>query len=242
MIPSTLRNARGERLDHAFTPGRDGSRDLVVVGHGVTSSHDRPYLVELCEALAGAGTASLRFSFAGNGESEGRFEECTISKEVDDLGAVLDAWGGWNVAYVGHSMGGCVGVLRAAIDDRIRALVSLAGMTRVQRFMERHFGALTPGADFMLGRPSCPLSRAFLDDARAVDTTLPQAAEVRVPWLLVHGTEDEFVPLEDSLEARAAAGDRPELVVLDGADHRFGGRHDELLAAVVPWLTRTLAG
>jgi pimeloyl-ACP methyl ester carboxylesterase len=236
-----LRNCHGERLDHVFTSG-GGGEPLVLIAHGVTSSHDRPYLVALSEALASAGIDSLRISFAGNGASEGRFEECTLTKEVEDLGCVLDALEGRRVAFAGHSMGAAVGVLRAADDRRIRALVSLAGMVRVRAFVECHFGDLVPGHDHMLGRERCPYSQVFLDDARAVDTVLPAARRVAVPWLLVHGTADDLVPLEDSLEARAASGGPAELVELRGVDHRFAGAHEKLVGAVVPWLARRLRG
>lgn len=238
-----LQNRHGERLDHVFTPGRAGGRALVVIAHGVTSHHDRPYLTALCEALAGVGLASLRFSFAGNGSSGGRYAEATISKEVEDLGAVLDratAAGFGPIAYAGHSMGAAVGALRTADDPRIGALVSLAGMVFVRTFCERHFGALVPGRDVMFERPGCPLSLAFVDDARAIDTTLPAARRIAVPWLLVHGDRDELVPLADAEAALAASRSHAELAMLTDTDHRFTDRIPQMLAAVVPWLSRQL--
>lgn len=237
----TLRNPAGERLDHVFTPGRAGVRDIVVVGHGVTSHHDRPWLVQLCDDLHAVGIPSLRFSFAGNGASEGRFAESTITKEVSDLGAVIDALRGHTIAYVGHSMGAAVGVLRAAEDERIRALVSLAGMVRVQQFMERCFGALVPDHDLMFGKEHCKLTTGFLADAAAVDNVLAAASRIRVPWLLVHGDADELVPLADSREAQAACELHPEIVVLAGADHRFQGKIGAMTRCVVTWLQRTFA-
>ena len=78
-----IRNPRGEVLDYDWTPGRQ-HRDLVVIGHGVTANKERPWALALSTALDSAGIASLRFSFAGNGASGGRFEESTVSKEVDD--------------------------------------------------------------------------------------------------------------------------------------------------------------
>ena len=104
----------------------------MVIGHGVTAHKDRPFLVALAEGLSRAGIAALRISFSGNGASEGRFEDSNISKEVEDLGAVLDALPGRALAYAGHSMGGAVGVLRAARDPRIRALVSLAAIVHTR--------------------------------------------------------------------------------------------------------------
>lgn len=237
--PGELRNAHGERLDAEFRPGAPASRALVVVAHGVTSDRDRPYLVELARGLEREGVASLCLSFAGNGASEGRFEDATPSKEAEDLASVLDALEGWNVAYAGHSMGGAVGVLCAARDARLRALVSLAGMLHVERFFAAHFGRLAFGEP-MLGKPRCPWNRALAEDARRLGSLTAQAAAVRVPWLLVHGTADELVPHGDSLDARAATGERAQVELLEGVDHRFDGAVDAVVARVVPWLVRTL--
>jgi dipeptidyl aminopeptidase/acylaminoacyl peptidase len=63
---------------------------------------------------------------------------------------------------------------------------------------------------------------------------------VRVPWLLVHGDADELVPFQDSIDARAAAGGRPDLVVLPGVDHRFTDAIPAMSMAVVEWLRRQL--
>jgi pimeloyl-ACP methyl ester carboxylesterase len=242
--PGVIRNPAGERLDYTFAAGDGQSAGAVppmavVLGHGVTAHKDRPWLVALSTALARAGVASLRLSFAGNGASEGRYEDSNPSKEVDDLRSVIDAlrrWGVGRIAYVGHSMGGAVGVLTAAQQPHICALVSLAGMVRVRWFFETHFAHLAPGEP-MLEKPECPWSLALLEDARRIDTVLPQAARIDVPWLLVHGDADELVPYQDSVDAVAAAGGRPTLVTLNGIDHRFTGAVPEMVSEVVEWLT-----
>lgn len=246
-LPFVLRNAAGESLDHGWVPApsADGMPPsaVVVIGHGVTSHWDRPWQTELAVALAAAGGSSLLVSFAGNGQSEGRFEDCTPTKEAADLGRVIDAleaWGVRSIAYAGHSMGGAVGVLRASIDPRIRALVSLAGMFHVHAFMQRTFGHLVPGEGLMLDKPGCVWNRTLEADAARLGSLTTQAAAVRVPWLLVHGDADELVPLEDAIDARAAAGGRPELVVLPGVDHRFTDAIPAMCAAVVPWLQQRL--
>lgn len=246
-----LRNAQGERLDFTWTPphASDGvtptADAVVVVAHGVTSHKERPWLVALCDALAAAGVPSLRFSFSGNGASEGRYVDATISKEVDDLGAVLDRLvdrEGLRVAFAGHSMGGAVGTLRTADDPRITAFLSLAGMVHVTPFVDRMFGHLTPGVDVMLEKPDCPLSAAFLDDARRIGDVLPAGRRIRAPWRIVHGTADDIVPFQDAQDIAAAADGRAELIPLDGVDHRFTGDHDAMIAASVPWLVDRLSG
>lgn len=239
----TIRNPAGERLDYSFAAGAEASRDLVVIGHGVTANKDRAWAVTLADTLASAGLASLRFSFAGNGDSDGEFRAATVTKEVSDLGAVLDAAAGWRIAYVGHSMGAAVGVLRASRDARIHRLVSLGGMARVADFAMRKFGHLEPDRDVMWDEPECPLSRAFMDDMRAIGSVEDRAREITVPWLLVHGTDDAVVPPDDSRRLHDLAGGRAQLVELPGVDHVFSGDGAELMARHVrDWLVREPAG
>lgn len=238
-------NRHTERIAHTFTPGETGRRDLVVLGHGLTSDKERPWSEGLAAELQRAGIASLRIAFSGNGESQGRFEDSNLSKEVEDLGAVLDVvcdQEGWRIGYVGHSMGAAVGVLRAARDSRIRALVSLAGMVRTGEFVERLFGHLRPGRDVMLDKPHCPLTQEFLDDLRGISSVEPQAAEVRAPWLLVHGTRDELVPVQDSLDAQKASAGHAQIWLMEEADHSFSGDGVRQMTPVVArWLVRTFA-
>lgn len=235
-----LRNAEGERLDYACRGEPRAGELLVVIGHGVTANKDRAWATTLASALADAGIANLRFSFSGNGESEGDFRQSTVSKEVADLGAVLDgvlAHGGPRpLCFVGHSMGGAVAVLRGATDPRIGWLVSLAGMVHTHDFTQRKFGELTPGEDLMWDKPECPLSQAFVDDMQAIGSVLERAPQVQAPWLLVHGTADTVVPASESREI-AAACPQATLIELEGADHLFSGEDEaRMAAAVVAWL------
>lgn len=240
-----IRNPQGERIDASFAAASDGSpqrmvdgkAELVVIGHGVTGNKDREWAVTLAQALNAAGYASLRISFSGNGESEGRFEDSCPSKEVTDLNAVLNACEDWHVTFAGHSMGGAVGVLSAVQDSRIRRLISLAGMVHTADFAQRKFGDLTPGRDCMWEKPECPLSQSFLDDMRSIDSVIDLGAKVSVPWLLVHGSADDVVPHVESEQISAVAGGDHQLHTLSGSDHVFSGSAaSAMAAAVVNWL------
>ena len=236
-----IRNPQGELLEYTWHEGSAGGGDVVVLGHGVTANKDRPFLLALAESLSAAGIAVLRFSFAGNGGSEGSFEEATITKEVEDLGAVLDAMGQRRVIYAGHSMGGAVGVLRASVDPRIACLISLAGMVDTAAFAVRKFGDQVAGSSFMWDKPDCPLSQGYMDDMASIGTVVELGAQIGVPWLLVHGDADTVVPLQDSRDivARAPTG---ELVELPGVDHVFSGDGEAaMVEAVAGWLVPRLS-
>ena len=233
-------NSSKENLDYEFHGDPTDSSLLVIIGHGVTGDKDRLWAVALAEALAEAGFNALRFSFAGNGKSDGKFEACTISKEVKDLKAIVDAAeeeGYHRICYAGHSMGGAVGVLAAAKDERIELLISLAGMVHTKKFCETEFGEVTPGKGNMWDEEGCPLSKAYVDDMIKINTVLNKTEKIDVPWLLVHGDKDDVVPVEEGQEMYVAAYEPKELVILEGVDHVFSGDGEgKMTEAVVSWL------
>ena len=209
----------------------------MVIGHGVTGNKDRPFVVALSEGLAAAGIPNIRFSFAGNGASGGKFSSCTITKEVEDLGAILDVVKDRQVCYAGHSMGGAVGVLRTAKDQRIKALVSLAGMVHTKSFAEREFGMVKPGEGFMWDDTNCPLSSEYMSDMAQIGSVINEAPKIKVPWLLIHGTEDDVVPISESREIFARANEPKKLIELPGANHVFAGEHTvPMVKAVTDWV------
>lgn len=218
---SQIHNPQGERLDIAFHGGTKLGA-LVVLGHGVTGNKDRPLLVAVAEGLAAKGWPCLRISFSGNGNSEGKFSESTITKEIEDLTAVLSTVPQEKrIAFIGHSMGAAVGVFTAVRRMSIQALVSLAGMTHTAEFVEREFGDIEPGKGLMWDEQDCPLSEAFVEDLKSIGDTLDAASRVNQPWLLIHGTADDVVPLKDSRDAFEAASCRKDLLEIPGAGHVF---------------------
>ena len=234
---SEIRNNQGERIDFTLHDGKPGAREIVLIGHGVTGNKDRPLVIALAEGFAKAGITALRFSFSGNGTSAGKFTQSTVSKEVEDLGAVINAVQDKSICYVGHSMGGAVGVLRAAKDPGIKALISLAGMVHTKAFAEREFGMVKPGEGFMWDDTNCPLSQDYMDDMARIGSVIDEAPKIKVPWLLVHGTEDDVVPIQESREIFARANEPKQLVELKGANHVFAGEHTApMVFEVVKWV------
>ena len=242
-----IHNEQGERIAFDFTAASEqaiGKAPLVVIGHGLTSDKDRPWSRALSDALAAEGVASIRIAFSGNGESEGRFEDSTITKEVGDLRAVMKQLQSdlpyAPIAYIGQSMGGAVGLLHAVRSDDLRALVSLAPLTHTAEFAERMFGNLEYG-DVMLEKPHCRWNPALAEDLRRIESVLSAAAQVAVPWRIVHGTADDVTPIDFSRELVTAAPPGTDLVELEGVDHSFSGVGiEQLVEAVVPWLVPRL--
>ncbi|MBK1875616.1 alpha/beta hydrolase family protein [Pelagicoccus mobilis] len=240
MNTATLSNRYGQRIDATFHSAPNDAY-LALLGHGITGNKDRPLVVGLAEELANLGIPSLRFSFAGNGKSQGRFEDCTITSQTEDLVDLLGHVSNTSrhIIYIGHSLGGAVGTLVAANEpNRIHTLVSLAGMVHTTAFFQREFGEQTPGDGFMWDEPACPLSQKAWDNAHEIHNTLDAAQRITQPWLLFHGTDDDVVPVSDSRDALAAtASPRTDFYERPGEEHMFSKEaYPEIAKAIVNFL------
>jgi alpha/beta superfamily hydrolase len=241
----TIKNSLGETLDYSFASGANDLKKsgwLIILGHGVTGNKDRPVIADTAHSLNAAGFDTLRFSFAGNGESEGDFRDATISKEVSDLSAVIDAASASysKIAYIGHSMGAAVGVIQASRDTRIQALVSIAGMVDTKTFAQTEFSDVTPDEGFMWDEAECPLSSQYMHDlCQTIDNVAPLAECVTVPWLLLHGSADDVVSPQDTDLIESLKGDAVKVVRIEGADHSFNDSSlkAKMTQAVVAWLS-----
>jgi dipeptidyl aminopeptidase/acylaminoacyl peptidase len=81
-----------------------------------------------------------------------------------------------------------------------------------------------------------------MDDLTSIGTVLDAAPKIKVPWLLVHGTEDDVVPIQDSKDIIIRAGHDVKFVVLQGSNHVFAGDFTApMIETVVGWVKARLA-
>lgn len=250
---------------------RASPRPAVLILHGFKGFKDWGMFPPFAERLARSGVSVVSCNVSGSGvEGERcvhpeRFAKNTYTNELHDILTVVEAMhdGRLGVAppprlgLVGHSRGGGLAVLAADRDARVSSLVTWSAISTVRRWDD------TVMADWRrTGRQLMRNARTgevlqmdleVLDDALAnADGTLDiraAAARLTMPWLLIHGTSDEAVPIAEAEALLAASGGRAELLRLEGAGHTFGARHpwqgstpdfDRTMEATIRWLARTL--
>jgi len=71
-----------------------------------------------------------------------------------------------------------------------------------------------------------------MDPLEAVAAIAPR------PLLVVHGTEDRWVPVAQARELRERAGPWCRYVEVDGADHAFSWHRTELRELIASWLDK----
>lgn len=110
-----------------------------------------------------------------------------------------------------------------------------------------------PGADLWLGGFSfggaIAIRAAVARDVKRLVTVAPAIRRVGVdanslpqcPWLIVQGDRDELVDAADIQRWAESQPAQPRLVLLNGVEHFFHGRLNELRQVVVSWLEEVTA-
>lgn len=216
-------------LCHGFPAGPGGA---------ATSGQTYPQLAE--RLSADTGWVVLTFNFRGTGASEGDF---SLAGWLDDLRAAIDylvaAGGVSGVWLAGAGTGGSLALCEAGEDDRVRGVATLSARA--------DFGDWASDPPSFLAHAR---SIGLIDDrdfpadfdawARELREIRPTALIAKIPprsVLLVHGADDDDVPLDDARVLADAAGDAVELRVLSEAGHRL--RHDpRAVALILGWMER----
>lgn len=206
----------------------------VVLYHGFCDDRDEINFVhiELSRRLCEKGIVSVRFDFAGSGESDGLFEDVTVSGEVADGLAILDFAKGLDfvdptrIAVHGLSLGGCVASMVAGLRDADVCALSLWCPAPDLVYNLRDHKTLC-GLDVSdieeKGCMDCEGVRVGLGFYRDACTLDPfaVAAGFSKNVNLVHGDEDVTASCECSKHYKELYGDRAQLLLVHGAEHRF---------------------
>lgn len=236
-----------------YLPGEARSCPLIIFAHGFKGFKDWGHWDLIARAFAEKGLAFLKFNFSHNGVTPDHpldfadleaFGRNNFTKELLDLDTLLDALfahPAWlpasidlqQTGLIGHSRGGALSIIATARDPRIKALATWAAVSDLGFLWNdapwlsqwKKDGVFTiPNA--RTGQDMPLYFQLYEDYIRhgedyRVET---QIARLSQPMLIAHGTADPGVPPHHA-QLLQSWNPGAELLLIDGADHVFGGSH-----------------
>lgn len=224
-----------------ITPASDAP--CVLMSHGFEASKDGTKWSFLAPRLVERGYAVLKFNYRGCGygpeASDGLFEDTTLSARIIDYRAALDFLQSADVdahriAVVGSSFGGEIPI--AAQEPRVKAYVLLATPSRPQTITDEQLAECND-TGYVALHSGKRLKLAYFEDGAQYDLCR-LAGTLNRPVLIIHGSLDHDVPVEQARELYAHAREPKMLKILQGAEHalRRSEDMDRILDLTLRWL------
>ena len=225
-------------------------KPVIIFCHGFKGFKDWGHFNLIAEEFMKHDVVFLKFNFSYNGTTIEQptdfadleaFGDNNFSIELDDLGLVIDYvasiaadyGGNKNELYlIGHSRGGGMAILKTFEDKRIKKLCTWASVKDAADFFNHQDIEKwkTDGAIYTYNSrtlQNMPLNYQLYENYIANITRLDipkAAANIDVPWLIIHGTNDTSVPSSFG-EQLHQWNTNSELFLIENADHTFGGKH-----------------
>jgi pimeloyl-ACP methyl ester carboxylesterase len=199
--------------------------------------------------FARAGFGFIKFNFSHNGGTPQNpidfpdleaFGHNNYSKELDDLGAVID----WSesqfkknphintdeIVLMGHSRGGGIIILKAAEDRRIKRIISLAGVSdfkarfpkgkAFEEWQEKGVYCVKNGRTGQEMPHFFQFYKDFIEHEGRLTISIA-AKQLRCPFLIIQGTNDDAVKTFEAERLHQWCA-HSALFLVQGANHVFG--------------------
>jgi len=240
---TTVRTLDGLHLSGTLVTPENPSQQAVVLVHGGgVTREEGGFFTRLATGLGEASVASLRFDLRGHGNSEGQQQDLTLSAILNDIRVVIahvraktDVR---SVSLLGTSFGGGVcGYYAAKRSNEITRLVLLNPQFDYKRrtidsrpcwsndHLSDEASQQLTEQGYLDFTPTLKHGRAIFNE---VFWLKPNEVlhEITTPTLVVHGTQDTFVPIESSRSAMVQFRAEHKLVEIEGAQHGFAVHED----------------
>lgn len=202
-----------------FAPETENQpRGVLVFVHG--KDINRQHFVSAAQRFVKQGFAVVAYDQRAHGESKGDFITYGVL-EAKDLSAVIDVslarYGReLPVVVVGESLGAAVALQAAAKDPRIKLVVAGASFSDLQTVVNDKapffLDAKGKQRALELAQQEARFSIADASPAEA-------ATRIKVPVLLLHGSEDAYLPMKHSLKIYESLAGPRRFVRLEGVGH-----------------------
>lgn len=218
----------------------------VICSHGYRSNKESRKYFLIGRQFSLEGIAVLRFDHRGaiGGESEGNFEDTTLTSRVEDNYAALDFLkanqeiDSNRLGLLGSSLGGMDTLL--VKDQSIKAKVVMATPFSLPEPSREMFNSFVRKGYYQFPDGS-RIKKDFYEDLKQYNLKR-NISQMNYPILIIHGDLDEQVPIHHAEVLFEAVSEPKELRIIEGGDHIFSDPYklNEVLALSLDWFRKYL--
>ena len=222
-----------------FHPAPSGAdRPILIVCHGFCGSAEGGSVFDLAKSLQESDIALLRFRFTP--------QRC-LSQQVAEIGSVVEFCRkqlGTRIALLGRSMGAAASLAFAATDRNLSGLCLMAAPADLHATFRGMLGEdyerLEQGQAIAISYEgdTVHLTPDFIRDFDRYDLLGAASNLSGIPLLIVHGLEDDTVPVEQGRQLYAAAKNPKELLLLPDHAHSFACCAERFVPKISGWMIR----
>lgn len=224
-------NSKGDKLCGIIkNPTGNKAKPIIVLAHGFSTHKNSGTYTELAQRLSSHNISTLRFDFYGHGESEGKFEDITITEAVDDILQVikfLKSKGYKRIGIMGSSFGGISSIMAAS---KTKELYLLALKSPISNYLDKELETKSKeeldewkekGYRIYISGDGSEhkLKYSFFEDFKN-NNGYVAAPKIQIPTFIVHGDKDEIVPYKQSVKTCDLIPNC-KLHTVKGATHRY---------------------
>lgn len=239
-------------LADVFYKNSEVKKPVVIFCHGFKGFKDWGTFNKIGEKFAHEDFVFVKFNFSFNGTTLDNpesfddleaFSENNISKEMDDLDTMIN----WTIEnnfvpefekdinklyLVGHSRGGSICILKAAEDPRVKKLVTWSALNDFENYfstyrIEKWEKEGIIYVENKRTKQQMPMKFQIVEDYynNKERFDIKKAIQnLTIPFMAVHGTEDESVEFQSALEMKKW-NTNIKMELIPNANHTFGGQH-----------------
>jgi dipeptidyl aminopeptidase/acylaminoacyl peptidase len=218
----------GTTLQGWFFPGEKADSPAIL--YAPATGKDQRSGISLVAPLHQAGYHVLLFSYRGHGRSEGSRFGFTYgayeSQDIDAAAAFLsDTKGIEKIGVIGHSAGAASGIISAARNEQIDAVVAAAPFPSVEDIWYTNRPRFFPTPLFELTFKFAEFRKQFSRNQVRPQDVIEQISPR--PVLLIHGLDDQRITESQAIDLFDATNEPKCLWLVEGVSH--AGVRDHLL-------------
>ena len=234
-----FQNSRNLNLVGILYPSEN--KKIIILVHGWCSNKDRKRFLKLANKLHEEGFGFLRFDQNSSGESEG--DEITVKNLIDDVKSAIKFVknkGYKKIGLIGESLGGLTTL--SISDNSIKARVLFAPVTSKKTKDLEKYKELMKNKDYFIKEKDgnrFKIPKRYLEERRLVNQK-KLLSKIRLPVLILHGDNDDKVPLETSKEAIKFLPKGSKLEIIKGAGHDLEEDYNKVIKLTTKWFKDNL--